>query len=149
MGRSNETFSKRDREKKKQKKREEKARKALERRTEAAGKTFDDMIAYVDEDGNLTDTPPDPTKKKKVFKAENIEISIPRQEHVELAPIRNGRVMFFNHDKGFGFIKDLETEAEHFVHVKGLIDEIEEGHMVIFELEQGMKGLNAVRVKRQ
>lgn len=149
MGRSNETFSKRDREKKKAKKREEKARKRLERKQAAEGKTFDDMIAYVDEDGNLTDTPPDPNKKKKVIKAENIEISVPRQEHIELDPIRNGRVMFFNHDKGFGFIKDLETEEEHFAHVRGLIDEINEGQLVTFELEQGMKGLNAVRVKRQ
>lgn len=149
MGRSNETFSKRDREKKKAKKREEKARKREERKAHSEQNGPGDMFAYVDEDGNLTDTPPDPTRKKRIIKAESIEISVPRQEHVELDPIRNGRVMFFNHDKGFGFIKDLETEEEHFAHVKGLIDEVDEGQLVTFELERGMKGLNAVRVQRK
>jgi len=58
-----------------------------------------------------------------------------------------GKVKFFNNSKGFGFIKDNETNEEHFVHVSGLIDEIREDDEVNFELQEGRKGLNAVNVK--
>ena len=58
-----------------------------------------------------------------------------------------GKVKFFNNAKGFGFIKDNETNEEHFVHVSGLIDEIKEDDEVNFELQEGRKGLNAVNVK--
>lgn len=58
-----------------------------------------------------------------------------------------GTVKFFNNSKGFGFIKEDETEKEHFVHVSGLIDEIREGDAVEFDLQDGRKGLNAVNVK--
>jgi len=58
-----------------------------------------------------------------------------------------GKVKFFNNSKGFGFIKDNETNEEHFVHVSGLIDEIKEDDEVNFDLQEGRKGLNAVNVK--
>lgn len=61
--------------------------------------------------------------------------------------MKEGTVKFFNNSKGFGFIKDNETGEEHFVHVSGLIDEINEDDEVTFELTQGRKGLNAVNVK--
>ena len=57
-----------------------------------------------------------------------------------------GTVKFFNETKGFGFIRD-DSDAEHFVHVSGLIDRISEGDKVEFELIEGKKGLNAVNVK--
>jgi cold shock protein len=59
----------------------------------------------------------------------------------------NGKVKFFNETKGFGFIKDSETNEEYFVHVTGLIDEIRENDDVTFEVKEGKKGLNAVNVK--
>lgn len=59
----------------------------------------------------------------------------------------NGKVKFFNESKGFGFIKDSETNEEYFVHVTGLIDEIRENDEVTFEVKEGKKGLNAVNVK--
>ena len=62
--------------------------------------------------------------------------------------MKKGKVKFFNNAKGFGFIKDNETEEEYFVHVSGLIDEIAEGDDVTFELTEGKKGLNAVNVKK-
>lgn len=62
--------------------------------------------------------------------------------------MKYGVVKFFNNDKGFGFIKETETNEEHFVHHTGLIDKIKEGDEVTFDLEQGKKGLNAVRVKK-
>jgi CspA family cold shock protein len=61
--------------------------------------------------------------------------------------MKKGKVKFFNETKGFGFIKDAETNEEYFCHVSGLIDEIKEGDDVTFELEQGKKGLNTVNVR--
>ncbi len=61
--------------------------------------------------------------------------------------MNKGKVKFFNESKGYGFIKDLESEKEYFVHVSGLIDEINENDEVTFELQEGKKGLNAVNVK--
>jgi CspA family cold shock protein len=58
-----------------------------------------------------------------------------------------GTVKFFNNTKGFGFINDAETGQDYFVHVSGLIDEIQEGDNVEYELQEGKKGLNAVDVK--
>ena len=61
--------------------------------------------------------------------------------------MNKGTVKFFNESKGFGFITEDESNKEHFVHVSGLIDEIREGDVVEFELQEGKKGLNAVNVK--
>ncbi len=61
--------------------------------------------------------------------------------------MKEGTVKFFNDTKGFGFIKDSESDNEYFVHVSGLIDEIREDDKVTFELKEGRKGLNAVNVK--
>lgn len=61
--------------------------------------------------------------------------------------MKTGKVKFFNEIKGFGFIIDIETEEEYFVHVSGVIDKIKENDEVTFELQEGRKGLNAVNVK--
>lgn len=61
--------------------------------------------------------------------------------------MKTGTVKFFNESKGFGFVVEDGSNAEHFVHVSGLIDEIREGDKVEFELQEGKKGLNAVNVK--
>lgn len=61
--------------------------------------------------------------------------------------MNKGTVKFFNDTKGFGFIKEEDTNTEHFVHVSGLIDEIREDDNVEFELEEGKRGMNAVNVK--
>lgn len=61
--------------------------------------------------------------------------------------MNKGKVKFFNETKGFGFIIDSATQKEHFVHMSGCIDAIEEGDDVQFELESGKKGKNAVNVK--
>jgi CspA family cold shock protein len=58
-----------------------------------------------------------------------------------------GTVKFFNEAKGFGFIVDNETKEEIFVHISGLVDNINEGDIVTFETEKGKKGMNAVNVK--
>jgi len=61
--------------------------------------------------------------------------------------MNTGTVKFFNESKGFGFIKEDDSNKEHFVHISGLIDEIREDDHVEFELQEGKKGLNAVNVK--
>ena len=147
MTKSQQTFNKQEKEKKRLKKRQDKQQRKEERKANPKGSGLDDMLAYVDENGNLTEMPPDPTKKKKIS-AKNIEISVPKREEEEIDPIRKGRVDFFDSSKGFGFIIEIETQEKFFVHVNGLTEEIKEGDRVSFELEQGLKGLNAVRVKK-
>jgi len=147
MAKSQDTFNKKEKEKKRLKKRQEKNVKREDRKSNSTGGDFESMLAYVDENGNLTDTPPDPSKKRKV-NASSIEISVPRREEEEIDPIRTGRIDFFNDSKGFGFIKEKDTQEKYFVHVNGLLEDVREGDNVIFELERGLKGLNAVRVKK-
>ncbi|MBE5318560.1 MULTISPECIES: cold-shock protein [Pedobacter] len=60
--------------------------------------------------------------------------------------MKNGTVKFFNSEKGFGFIKE-ENGSEIFVHASGLIDEIRENDTVEYEVQEGKKGLNAVKVR--
>src|SRR5690606_18475564 len=108
MARSQETFNKKEKEKKRLKKRQDKEQKREERKSQSdKGKDLEEMFAYVDENGNITDTPPDPTKKK-VIKTEDIEIGIAKQPELTADDlIRKGTVTFFNESKGYGFIKDL------------------------------------------
>ena len=61
--------------------------------------------------------------------------------------MNKGTVKFFNKSKGFGFIKDANSPKEYFVHSNGLKESIRENDEVIFDLEEGKKGLNAVNVK--
>ena len=145
MAKSQETFNKKEKEKKRLKKRQDKQQKKEERKS-TSNQDFDSRIAYVDEDGNITDTPPDPTIKKKKIDAKSIEIGVPKREDVVEA-VRKGRIEFFNDSKGYGFIKELDTQEKFFVHVNGLTDEIREGDKVEFDVEEGRKGLNAVNVK--
>ncbi len=61
--------------------------------------------------------------------------------------MKQGTVKFFNQTKGFGFVREEESEQEYFVHVTGLIDEVRENDKITFELKEGKKGLNAVNVR--
>ena len=58
-----------------------------------------------------------------------------------------GTVKFFNETKGFGFIRDEQTDQDVFVHVTGLVDKIRDNDTVTFDVIEGKKGLNAVNVK--
>ena len=150
MGKSQQTYSKSEKEKKRLKKREDKRKKMEARKLEKEENGSKGIeFAYVDHNGNLTDTPPDPSKKIKV-KAKNIEVSIPKtleSDKEEIDPIRKGSVSFFDHSKGFGFITPEDSNEDLFVHMSGLIDEIRENDKVQFETAQGRKGLNAVNVQ--
>lgn len=145
MGKSQETWNKKENEKKKQKKKKEKEAKREERKANPKGNSFE--IAYVDEFGNFSSTPPDPSTKSRVNEAD-IQISVPRHAAPTQAElIRKGIVTFFNDSKGYGFIKDLETQESVFVHINNVTEPIKENNKVSYEVEMGPKGPNAVRVK--
>src|SRR5438132_13853047 len=98
MANSRETWGKKQNEKNKNKKREDKARRKEERKASAGG---GDMIAYVDEYGNLSSTPPDPAKKAAV-KAEDIVLGVPKREAgPAISVTRTGTVTMFNGSKGY------------------------------------------------
>ncbi len=149
MARSTETFSKKEKEKARLKKSKEKKEKAEERKANATkGKSLEDMMAYTDEYGNITSTPPDPSKKVKI-NVEDIQIGIAKKEDIPHDTVRNGVVSFFNEAKGYGFIKDMETQESIFVHINALTEPLKENNMVTFETEQGPKGLSAIKVKKK
>lgn len=147
MAKSQQSFNKSEKEKKRLKKRQDKLSKKEVRRANSEGGEFANMIAYVDENGLITDTPPDPSKKKKIT-ASSIEIGIPKKEDKDTPAEQQGKVSYFDESKGFGFIIDSQTQEKYFVHVSGLTEAIKENDKVSFELQRGLKGMNAVNVKK-
>ena len=146
MSKSQQTFNKKEKEKKRRKKKLEKQERRERRKQEKAEKgklSFEDMLAYVDENGNLSSTPPDPAKKKK-FKVEDIVLGVPPRGQED--PNRRGKVKFFNHDKGYGFIIDSKSKDSIFVHINNCTEPINENEKVTFQIEMGPKGPNAVNV---
>lgn len=146
MAKSQQSFSKREKEKKRLKKREEKRQKKEARRAQAKEEGDGIPMAYVDQYGNLTDSPPDPTEKEEIDASE-IVLGIPPKEESEEDPVRSGKVAFFDSSKGFGFIMDLANQEKYFYHVSRVENEVVENDKVTFELEKGPKGMNAVNVK--
>jgi cold shock CspA family protein len=149
MAKSQQSFNKKEKEKKRLKKKKEKLERREQRKLEKAEngpKTFEEMLSYVDEDGNLSSTPPDPSKKKKI-KVEDIVLGVPPVDKSKTEVIRNGQVKFFNDEKGYGFIVDVVTKDSIFVHMNNLAEPIQENDKVTFEIEMGPKGQNAINVK--
>ena len=147
MAKSQQTYNKKEKEKAKQKKREEKQKK---REARKADKSTGIEFAYVDHEGNLTDTPPDPSLKPEID-PDDIVLGVPPLEEGEreaFDPVRTGKVSFYDPSKGFGFIIDNENNEKYFTHVSGIIDEITENDNVPYELERGQKGMNAVKVQK-
>ena len=62
--------------------------------------------------------------------------------------MKTGIVKFYNSDKGFGFIKDDETQEDIFVHRSGIRGVIRDNDNVSYDVEHGNKGLNAVNVQQ-
>jgi cold shock CspA family protein len=147
MARSQETFNKKEVRTRKEKKRKEKEQKRTKRKAEGGKNSFEDMIAYVDEFGQITSTPPDPSKKT-VVSAEDIELTITKN-NPEAAPdyVRKGVVTFYNNSKGFGFIRDLESKQSIFFHANNLNEPVVENNVVVFEIGKGPKGPSAMNVR--
>ena len=118
------TVGKRENEKKRLAKREEKLKKKESKKLSGSSNSFEDMIAYVDENGMITSTPPTEDIKKE-----------------EINPDE-----FLNEARGFGFIKDLSGVDKYFFHVNNVIGNIAENNIVTFDLERGVKGMNAINI---
>jgi len=148
MAKSQETWNKKEVRTNKEKKRKEKDKKKVERREGGkSGSSLNDMIAYVDENGQLCSTPPDPTKRK-IVDIESIEVSVPKHREPEPEDlIRKGVVSFFDDAKGYGFIKDNANQDRVFIHRNGLLEMVKENDKVVFEVSVGFKGKNATNVK--
>jgi len=144
MGRSQETSNKKEVKNKKDKKRKDKKRLI---RKESGKSSFADMIAYVDEFGKISATPPDPNRKIEV-EVDNIETGAKKNiPSAKASYIRKGVVTFFNDSKGFGFIRDMENKQSVFVHANNLQEPIKENNIVTFEIGKGPKGLTALNVR--
>jgi cold shock CspA family protein len=138
------SYNKKEREKKKAKRKKEKRERREQRKQEDSSPP---EFMYVDEFGNLTTTPPDPSQKRKI-KAEDIDVSTPKQDKsVSMDPVKNGKVKFFNEEKGYGFIIERDTQNSYFVHIDSLIDPIQDNDQVSFEVGMGPKGPIAIEVK--
>lgn len=143
MAKSN-SFNKREVEKRKQEKRKEKQQRKEDRKNNPTS-SFEDMIAYVDENGVISDTPPE--EKRESIELEDIEISTPKKTEADEVQEWTGRVEFYDESKGFGFIKDRDTVNKYFFHRSNVEGEIKENNIVSFKLERGPRGMNAVEVK--
>ncbi len=139
-----ETWNKRDREQKKRNAKKQKEERKLERKENSAkGKGLEDMLAYVDENGNLSATPPDKTVKAPVKIPVNVANSnaLNPDKHK-----RTGIVTFFDATKGYGFIRDTRTQESIFVHMNSSSVELKMNLNVDFEVERSAKGLAAINV---
>lgn len=147
MGRAQETSNKKEVRNRREKKRKEKEEKRARKKIEGKKSNFEDMIAYVDEFGKITSTPPDPTRKT-VVDAESIELTINRNKPADVPDfVRKGVVSFFNESKGFGFIRDNVSHQNVFFHVNNLLEPVVENDIVIFELGKSPRGPSAMKVK--
>lgn len=139
-----ETFNKKEREKKKEKRRKDKESRKEARKDNPTGGGLENMMAYVDENGMISDTPPDPKAKTKV-NASSIEIGVPKKEKEDIDPIMTGTISFYDDSKGYGFIKS--GDESFFMHCNNVSGQPAQGKRVSFEKEKGAKGWTAVRVK--
>jgi cold shock CspA family protein len=147
MSKSRETYSKKERENQRMKRLQDKKAKSEERKANSKrGSNLEDMMAYLDENGNLTDTPPDPRKRREV-KQEDIQIGVPARSNEPDVP-KLGKVSFFNTAKGFGFIIDAQTGERLFFHISDLAGPISEMDSVSFDIGRSARGPCAVNIKK-
>jgi len=145
MGKSNETFNKKEKEKKRLKKQQEKKEKAdLRKANSSKGKDLEEMFAYVDENGNITSTKP--VAVKKPVQADEILTATPKQIPEPEGQLNSGIISFYNTTKGYGFIRDTKTQQNIFFHVGSLSYPAKENDKVAFATEKGVKGINAVQI---
>lgn len=139
------SWNKKEREQKKKNAKKRKEEKRLERKESASGKSPDDMLAYVDEYGNLTDTPPEKTNRPISYE---IPPTVANSNALNTAEpeVRTGVVSFFDESKGYGFIKDNKSGDRVFVHISALPEALAENTKVTYDIQHGPRGLTAVNV---
>jgi len=144
MGRSQETFNKKENIKKRQQKKKEKELRRENRQADSAkGKSLEDMFAYVDEYGNLTDKKPAEQGRQEV-KPEDILISIPKSLAEE--EILRGKVKYYNDQRGWGFINNEQGERFFFL-IAEAPAHIKMDDQVQFKSKKGPKGLQAYAIE--
>ena len=146
MGKS-ESFGKKEVRTKQLKKRKDKELRREQKKVSQKRNSFDDMLAWVNENGQICSSPPDLSKREEI-RADQIETSIPKGGIVKESILLKGRINNFDISKGYGFITGNHLSESIFFHITDCIDEIKAGYKVEFETEMGAKGLKAVNVKR-
>lgn len=140
------SFLKKEIAQKKAKQKKDKAEKMRERKlNNDKGKSLEDMMVYLDEFGNFTSTPPDAGARTEIA-LEDIQLGAAPIDAEN--PQRKGVVSFFNDAKGYGFIVDIKTQENIFVHSNQLTEPIKERDRVTFEKEKGPRGMVAINVKK-
>lgn len=143
------SWNKKERENKKRQERKQKEEKKQTRKEQNVNKKdLSDMLAYIDENGNLSSKPPDPAKRKE-FKVEDILIGVPTFDMRDSEPLfRKGIIVNFNSEKGFGFIEETGTRQQIFVHQSSSDELLKAGLKVQFDTEKSPKGVRAINVTR-
>ncbi|SDC80197.1 cold-shock protein [Niabella drilacis] len=139
-----ETWNKREREQRKRNAKKQKEEKKQERKENSGKvKSLDDMLAYVDEYGNLSETPPD----RRSTASDYIPPVVANTRELNAGdPTRTGVITFYDSNKGYGFIKDSVSGESVFVHINSASVQLKEQLKVAFELQKGPKGMVAVNV---
>lgn len=142
------TFSKKEREKKKAKKKQDKAEKREDRKTDNnKGKGLEEMMAYLDENGNIVDTPPDQQQKEKKPSFTDRRGGAASGEAPD-DTVYTGMVSLLFVDKDYGFITEDETRSTVFVHSSKFKEPIKEKDRVSFFKKKTPNGFSAVNVKK-
>ncbi|MGC6413388.1 MAG: cold-shock protein [Bacteroidia bacterium] len=148
MAKSQTTFSKKEKEKKRLQKRREKEEKKAQRKLDNnKGKSLEDMMAYVDEFGNILDSPPDPEDREEI-NVEDISVSGYQVQHAEVSNTRKGKLTYYNDEKGYGFITDRKSQDRVFMHINNCVEEIQLNDDVEYEIERSPKGESAINVRK-
>lgn len=126
MARSQNYYNKREKEKKRLQKKKEKQQRKEERKAVGSSGALEEMMAYVDENGNITNTPGAEGEKKQEVNASSIEIGIPKKPKMDLSLVRRGKISNFNSEKGYGFITQDGSNEEFFVHMNSVNGPISE-----------------------
>lgn len=146
MAKSRESFDKKNKAQKRIKQRNDKAQKMEERKADAKkGKSLEDMIAYVDENGNITDTPPDMRNRKPVA-LDDIQIGIPAGNLRDST--RKGTIHFFNEEKGFGFVTDDSNGQQLFFHESSIDFLARTADKVVFDTDMNERGVIAINIRK-
>jgi cold shock CspA family protein len=146
MGRAKETFGKKEVRNKQAKKRKEKEKRRQEKK-EKGTDSFDDMIAWVDENGQILPEPPDDDQKEEVD-AEQIEVSVPKGGAKTKDMMHTGKVKNYDDAKGYGFIYCNQLNDSVFFHINDCTGEVKTGDKVEFKTEHGPKGLKAFNIEK-
>lgn len=144
MAKSKETFNKKEKEQRRMKNLQNKKQRMEDRKAnKKKGGSLEDMMAYVDENGNLSDVAPD-LRNKRVYNPEEILLGVPMPK--EMPELNSGTVAFFKASKGFGFILDDATNERLFFHVKDVKEPLQESDKVQFRVGRGPRGRSAIQV---